>query len=333
MYIKNPHIGTDNLRKVIVNMRNKIIDMGGEFRFNTKLTDINIENDKLKNIILNNEEQVDCNNLVLAIGHSAKDTIKMLHDKGLKMSNKPFAVGLRIMHNQKTINENQYGTYAPYLPPASYKLTHVAKNNHGVYSFCMCPGGYVVNSSSEKNKLVINGMSNYKRDSGTSNSAIVVTINENDYGTKLFDGLKFQETLEQKTYKIGKGNIPIQNYLDFKNNKQSKTINKIPKTIKGKYQNANLREIFPDYINDALIEGIDYFGTKIKGFNNDNTLLLGVESRTSSSIKIYRDETKQSNIKGIYPAGEGAGYSGGITSSALEGILLAYELINLYKPF
>lgn len=333
MYIKNPHIGTDNLRKVIVNMRNKIIDMGGEFRFNTKLTDINIENNKLKNIVVNNKEKVECNNLVLAIGHSAKDTIKMLHDKGLKMSNKPFAVGLRIMHDQKTINENQYGTYASYLPPASYKLTHVTKNNHGVYSFCMCPGGYVVNSSSEKNKLVINGMSNYKRDSGTSNSAIVVTVNENDYGTKLFDGLKFQETLEQKAYKIGKGNIPTQTYLDFKNNKQSKTINQIPKTIKGKYQNANLREIFPDYVNEALIEGIDHFGTKIKGFNNDNTLLLGVESRTSSSIKIYRDETKQSNIKGIYPAGEGAGYSGGITSSALEGILLAYELINLYKPF
>ena len=331
-YIKNPHIGTDLLRNVVVNMRNKIIEMGGEFRFSTKLTDINISSDKLNSITVNDNEVIPCSILVLAIGHSATDTIKMLHNKGIKMSNKPFAVGLRVMHDQELINKNQYKDYSSFLEPASYKLTHVTKDNHGVYSFCMCPGGYVVNSSSEDNRLVINGMSNYKRDSGVANSAIVVSVSEKDYGNNLFDGLKFQQSLEEKAYKLGNGSIPIQRYIDFKNNIYKDNYKVNDSVIKGSYSYANLRKIFPDFINKNFISAMEYFNKKIPGFSNDNVLLLGVESRTSSSIKMNRDENYQSNIRGIYPAGEGSGHSGGITTSAIDGILVFEAIASKYKP-
>ena len=331
-YIKNPHIGTDLLRNVVVNMRNKIIEMGGEFRFSTKLTDINVSSNKLVSITVNDSEIIPCSVLVLAIGHSATDTIKMLYNKGIKMSNKPFAVGLRVMHDQELINKNQYGDYSSFLGSASYKLTHVTSDNHGVYSFCMCPGGYVVNSSSLDGRLVINGMSNYKRDSGVANSAIVVSVSEKDYGSNLFDGLKFQQSLEERAYKIGNGSIPIQRYIDFKNNIYNDNYKVNSSVIKGSYSYANLREIFPSFISKDFISGMEYFNKKIPGFSNDDVLLLGVESRTSSSVKIIRDDWYQSNISGIYPAGEGAGYSGGITTSAMDGILVFEAIASKYKP-
>ena len=331
-YIKNPHIGTDLLRNVVVNMRNKIIEMGGEFRFSTKLTDINVSSNKLVSITVNDSEVIPCSVLVLAIGHSATDTIKMLYNKGIKMSNKPFAVGLRVMHDQELINKNQYGDYSSFLGSASYKLTHVTSDNHGVYSFCMCPGGYVVNSSSLDGRLVINGMSNYKRDSGVANSAIVVSVSEKDYGSNLFDGLKFQQSLEERAYKIGNGSIPIQRYIDFKNNIYNDNYKVNSSVIKGSYSYANLREIFPSFISKDFISGMEYFNKKIPGFSNDDVLLLGVESRTSSSVKIIRDDWYQSNISGIYPAGEGAGYSGGITTSAMDGILVFEAIASKYKP-
>ena len=331
-YIKNPHIGTDLLRNIIVNMRNKIIEMGGEFRFSTKLTDINISNNEVVSITVNDNEVIPCSILVLAIGHSATDTIKMLYNKGMNMSNKPFAVGLRVMHDQELINKNQYGDYSVYLEPASYKLTHVTPDNHGVYSFCMCPGGYVVNSSSFDGKLVINGMSNYKRDSGVANSAIVVSVSEKDYGNNLFDGLKFQQSLEEKAYRIGNGSIPVQRYIDFKNNIYNDNYKVNDSVIKGSYSYANLRELFPSYIVNNFISGMEYFNRKIPGFSNDDVLLLGVESRTSSSIRIKRNEEYESNISGIYPAGEGAGYAGGITTSAIDGILVFESIASKYKP-
>ena len=331
-YIKNPHIGTDLLRNIIVNMRNKIIEMGGEFRFSTKLTDINISHNEVVSITVNDNEVIPCSILVLAIGHSATDTIKMLYNKGINMSNKPFAVGLRVMHDQELINKNQYGDYSVYLEPASYKLTHVTPDNHGVYSFCMCPGGYVVNSSSFDGKLVINGMSNYKRDSGVANSAIVVSVSEKDYGNNLFDGLKFQQSLEEKAYRIGNGAIPVQRYIDFKNNIYNDNYKVNDSVIKGSYSYANLRELFPSYIVNNFISGMEYFNRKIPGFSNDDVLLLGVESRTSSSIRIKRNEEYESNISGIYPAGEGAGYAGGITTSAIDGILVFESIASKYKP-
>ncbi len=326
MYLSKPHIGTDILRKVIINMRNKIIDMGGEFRYSTKLTNLIIKDNKIKQIEVNSNERIDCDILILAIGHSARDTFKMLNDNSIKMSPKPFAIGLRIMHPQKMINESQYGTKYQ-LDPASYKLTYNTNEKRGVYSFCMCPGGFVVNASSEEKRLVVNGMSNYKRDSKNANSAIVVSVSPNDYGKGLFDGIEFQRKLEEKAYQIGLGKIPIQLYKDYKANTISKEIGSIEPIIKGKYNFANLNEIFPNYINEALKEGIDSFGKKIKGFSNDDTLLAGVESRTSSPIRIERNEDMTSSISGVYPIGEGAGYAGGITTSAIDGLKVVEKII------
>ena len=330
LYINNPHIGTDNLRKIIINMRNKIIEFGGEIRYNTKLTNLIIENNQLKEIEINKNENIKCDNLILAIGHSARDTFKMLNENKIEMSPKPFAVGVRIIHSQKLINENQYGNKKN-LPSASYKLTYQTKDNRGVYSFCMCPGGYVVNSSSEQNHLVINGMSNYKRDSGYANSAIVVTVSPKDFGNNIFDGLNYQKKLERKAYQIGQGNIPVQTYKDFINNEINEIKIETDKMIKGTYTWSNLNDLFPKYIINSLKEGIEHFDKKIKGFNNSNTLLLGVETRTSSPIKINRDENNMSNIKGIYPCGEGSGYAGGITTSAMDGIKIAEEIAKIYK--
>lgn len=328
MYDSKPHIGTDILRNVIVNLREKIISLGGEFRFNSKLEDIIIKDSKLEAIAVNNEV-IPCNILILAIGHSAKDTFNMLYEKKLCMESKPFAVGLRIIHPQEMINENQYPINYKFLPSASYKLTYNSKSKHGVYSFCMCPGGYVVNTSTNKNRLCINGMSNYKRDSGYANSAIIVTVGPDIYGNNTLDGLKFQSKLEENAYKLGNGFIPVQKYVDYKIHKISDNIES--DAFKGNIKCADLNKIFPDIINENLKEGIDYFDNKIKGFNGDSAILAGVESRTSSPIRILRDEFLESNIKGIYPCGEGAGYAGGITTSAMDGIKVFESIYKRYK--
>lgn len=334
MYENKPHIGTDILRIVIKNMREKIIQMGGEFHYNTKLTKINTENDTLVSIEVNNEKIIPCDNLILAIGHSARDTFEMLQKEGLNMTAKSFAVGLRIEHPQSMINESQYGEkYANLLPPASYKLTYTTKQNRGVYSFCMCPGGYVVNASSEENRLVVNGMSNYKRDTENANSALVVTVTPKDFGSDPLSGVAFQRQLEELAYNKGQGKIPLQTYKDYKDNKTSTCLGKVTPITKGAYTLANLNPIFPDYINESIKEAITYFDTKIKGYGRADALLLGVESRTSSPVKIERDDQGLSNIKGIYPCGEGAGYAGGITTAAMDGIKVAESLATQYKPF
>lgn len=334
MYENKPHIGTDILRTVIKNMREKIIAMGGEFHYNTKLTKINIQNNTLVSIEVNNNETIACSNVILAIGHSARDTFKMLLDSGLNISAKAFSVGLRIEHPQRMINENQYGKkYAEILPPASYKLTYTTKENRGVYSFCMCPGGYVVNASSEENRLAVNGMSNYKRDTNNANSALVVTITPKDFGTDPLSGIAFQRQLEERAYMQGLGKIPLQTYKDYKENRQTTKLGKIIPVTKGSYTLTNLNEIFPNYINNSLKEAIEYFDTKIKGYARDDAILLGIESRTSSPVKIERDELGVSNIKGIYPCGEGAGYAGGITTAAMDGIKIAESIATQYKPY
>ena len=329
-YLKGPHIGTDKLRKIIKNMREYIINNGGTYLFNTTLTDIIIEDNKIKQIEINNSEYIDCDCLVLALGNSARDTFRKLSEK-LEMKNKPFAVGVRIIHDQELINKSQYGKMWKYLPPASYKLTYQTKEKRGVYTFCMCPGGFVVNASSFKNKLVVNGMSNSKRDEDYANSAVVVTVSEKDYGENLLDGIKFQEALEEKAYIVGSGKIPIMTYGEFKENKLNKNKQASFIAIKGKYEKANVREIFPDYINASLVEGIEDFNRKIKGFNGDDSIIVGVESRTSSPIRIIRDENLTSSVKGIYPIGEGAGYAGGITSSAVDGMKVFESIVKEYK--
>lgn len=332
LYLNKPHIGTDLLRKVIINLRKKIISMGGEFLYNTTLTDIIVKNNQLEAIELNNKKVISSNILILAIGHSARDTFEMLYKNKLNMQAKPFAVGIRIEHPQKMIDENQYGLEnINILPKASYKLTYNTKDKRGVYTFCMCPGGYVVNSSSEVGHLAINGMSNYQRNTENANSAIIVTVSPKDFGENPLSGLAFQRNLEKKAYKAGLGKIPIQTYKDFKNNQKTKALGKIKPITMGEYNYSNLREIFPNYIIESLIAGIDYFDTKIKDFASDDAIISAVESRTSSPIRIERDNLGISSIKGIYPCGEGAGYAGGITSAAMDGILQAENIAKIYK--
>ena len=328
MYINNPHIGTDILRTVIINMRNKIISNGGKIYYNSKLEDIVIENNEVQSIIINGKS-IPCKNLILAIGHSARDTFEMLSTKDLDMSAKPFAVGVRIEHPQKLIDIHQYGEkYYKQLPPASYKLTYQTKQNRGVYSFCMCPGGYVVNASSEEGLLAVNGMSNHARDTENANSALVVTISPDDFGNNPLDGIKFQRELERKAYIEGNSLIPVQLYKDYKANEKSTSINSINVITKGSYSLGNLNNIFPSYINESLKEAIEYFNTKIEGYSNPDAILLGVESRTSSPVRIPRDENGLSKIKGLYPCGEGCGYAGGITTAAIDGLKTAENLIK-----
>ncbi len=326
LYEAKPHIGTDVLVNVVKNIRKKIISLGGSFRYNTTLTNINIENNKLKSIEVNNNELIEADTLVLAIGHSARDTFEMLNKK-LNLEPKSFAVGVRISHPQAMINESQYGPeFSKYLPPASYKITYQTKSGRGVYSFCMCPGGYVVNASSEDNRLAINGMSYSKRDSENANSALIVTVTPKDFGDNPLSGLEFQRKLEENAYIVGNKSIPVQQYIDYKNNKESITLGEVKPIVKGNYTLSNINKIFPDYINESLVEAIENFGTKIKGYNRDDALLMGVESRTSSPVRIPRGEDLESIITGIYPCGEGAGYAGGITSAAIDGVKVAESI-------
>ena len=328
-YDYHPHIGTDILRTVIKNIRNRIIDMGGEFHFESTLTNINIKNNKVTGITINNIDKYDTEALFLCIGHSARDTFRMLNDNHLYMEQKAFAVGLRVIHDQRII-DNALHHNKEILGRASYKVTHITSEGRGVYSFCMCPGGYVINSSSEEGRLVVNGMSNYNRDSGYANSAIVVTVDNKDFGNNLFDGMKFQEELEHKTYELGKGSIPVQYYGDFVDNKSSNDIH--TDGIIGKYTSANLNDILPEFLSSSIKEGIESYSTRIKGFNNRSAILCGTETRTSSPVRIVRDQLDgQSNIQGIYPCGEVAGYAGGITSAAIDGIKQAENLIKKYK--
>ena len=332
LYLNKPHIGTDILRNVVINMRNKILKMGGEIYYNSCFNDFDVNNNKLTKIKIN-DEWLDCENLILAIGHSARDTFELLYNKNINMQAKPFAVGLRIEHPQELINENQYAkNYSEILPPAEYKLTHTTASGRGVYTFCMCPGGYVVNASSEENRLVVNGMSNHKRDTKNANSAVIISVTPEDYGKFPLDGIKFQRELEEKTYKLGNGKIPMQLFKDYLYDQKTTVVGKLKPITKGHISYANLNKLFPKYINESLKEGIIEFNKKIKGFANPDALLFGVESRTSSPIRIIRDDNFISNIEGIYPCGEGAGYAGGITSSAMDGIKVAEQIAKEYKP-
>lgn len=331
MYLQKPHLGTDLLCGIVKNMREKIIRLGGEVRFSSQLTDIIVKDGKLQSIVINGEEEIPCNHLVLAIGHSARDTFSMLYQRGLLMEVKPFAVGVRVEHPQKMIQMRQYKTLDSRLPVADYKLTYTTKSGRGVYSFCMCPGGYVVNSSSEEGRLAINGMSYHKRDGVNANSAIVVTVGPKDFGKDPLDGVKFQEELERKAYLLGNGDIPVQLYGDFCNNKKTEALGEVSPQIKGHYTFSNLREILPNFISDSILEAMPNFGKKIKGFDRVDTVMSAIESRTSSPIRIIRNEEGEANILGVYPCGEGSGYSGGITTSAMDGIKVSELIIKKYR--
>ncbi|NLC18081.1 MAG: NAD(P)-binding protein [Clostridiales bacterium] len=333
IYLNKPHIGTDKLRTVVENMRNEIIRLGGEVRFETKLTDIFIKDGRLDSIELNNKETLKCSCLVAAIGHSARDTFSLFLKRGLKLEPKAFAIGLRIEHKQSFISIAQYGDDYIYLPAADYKLTHQTKSGRGVYSFCMCPGGFVVNASSEQGLLAVNGMSNYARDEENANSAIVVTVNPEDFSSSHpLAGIEFQRKWERKAYEAAAGFVPVQLFGDLLRGRASDTIGGITPNIKGGYRLADLNSILPGDICEALKEGILAFDRKIRGFADEEAVLSGVESRTSSPVRIKRNEAFESNIAGIYPCGEGAGYAGGITSSAIDGIKVFEAIASRFKP-
>ena len=332
MYEAKPHIGTDILRKVIVNIRKKIESFGGEFLFNSKMTDIYFDNNIVSGVEVNNSKKISCNVLVLAIGHSSRDTFYLLKDKKFLMKNKNFSVGVRIVHPKELIDKSQYGSYYKKLGAASYKLVHQCSNGRSVYSFCMCPGGYVVNASSEEGLLAVNGMSNYDRGSSCSNSAIVVNVLESDYGTNLLDGVEFQRKLEKKAYELGKGYIPVQLFGDYLKRKESNSFGSFKPEVLGKTSFTDLNKLFPDFINESIKEGIQVFDKKIKGFAADDTILMGVESRTSSPVTIVRNELGVSNYLGVYPCGEGCGYAGGITTAAIDGVLVFENIIKVYRP-
>ena len=338
LYQSKPHIGTDILMQVVKNMRNKIIDWGGEFHFHHKFTNFCCVNAKLSSITICNKEknlELDAQILVLAIGHSARDTFTMLYEKQLPMVAKSFAVGVRVEHPQSMIDAAQYGTEHPYhLPAAAYKVTANLENGRGVYSFCMCPGGYVVNASSEAKHLAINGMSYHARNGQNANSAIVVTVSPDDYGSNHpLAGMYFQRTLEKKAFALGNGKVPVQRFEDFCNKLSTKQVESVMPQIKGDYCFANLRDIFPSQLSESIEEGMYAFDKMIHGFAHPDTILSGVESRTSSPIRIERNDQMQIDNTGIYPCGEGAGYAGGITSAAMDGMKIAEKIAERFSPF
>jgi uncharacterized FAD-dependent dehydrogenase len=337
VYEAKPHVGTDILKTVVKNIRNKIISLGGEVLFSTKLEYINGANGKLKSIIVNGNE-ISCEALVLALGHSSRDTYEMLNKIGVFMEPKAFAVGVRIEHPQEMINLGQYGKYAnhPRLRAADYKLVHQSKSlNRGVYSFCMCPGGIVVAAASEEGRLVSNGMSYHARDLENANSALVVTVGPEDFeGNSVLKGMEFQRHYEALAYKLGGGNYnaPVQLVGDFLRDKKSSKLGNVNPSYKPGYELVDMRECLPTYVVEAIKEGIGNFERKIKGYAIDDAVLTGIETRTSAPVRITRNENLESiSLQGLYPCGEGAGFAGGIISAAVDGIKVAEKIIGKFK--
>lgn len=334
-YQNKPHIGTDQLRDVIVKMRRQIEDWGGVFFFETCVTNLEFQQERLHALICKKDGKefpIETDLAVLAIGHSARDTFAMLLEAGLNMEAKSFAVGLRVEHPQSMINESQYGQeVSEILPAASYKLTANLENGRGVYSFCMCPGGYVVNASSEEGRAAVNGMSYSGRDGKNANSAIIVTVTPKDFGSSHpLSGVEFQRRLEEKSYQLGGGKVPQQLFGDFEEGKISKSYGSFSSCFKGQHDFGPLHQLFPEEITKSFCQGMHQFGKSIPGFDRKDVILSGVESRTSSPVRITRDEKFESSFLGLYPCGEGAGYAGGILSAAMDGMKIAETIAEKY---
>lgn len=332
LYQHKPHLGTDVLVDIVQTLRRQIEEMGGSFRFRSKVTDLKIENGRLTGVEIDHKELLPAEICVLAIGHSARDTFFMLKDRGLTMEPKAFAVGLRVEHPQTLINEDLYGEKENrILGAASYKVTHTCRNGRGVYSFCMCPGGYVVNASSEEGQLAVNGMSYQARDGKNANSAVIVTVTPEDFPQEgPLGGIAFQRELEKKAWQLGQGKVPVQMFGDYCGHKPSQSLGEVTPCIRGEYVLSDVRSILPIEIGDSIEEGIHAFGKKLPGFDREDALLSGIESRTSSPVRLIRDREGLSNISGVYPCGEGAGYAGGITSAAMDGIKTAECIASAY---
>ena len=335
LYLNKPHIGTDCLRDVIISMRRHMEHMGATFRFSSKVTDVFLKEGRICGVEINHSEKLECDIVVAAIGHSARDTFEMLLNKPLSMESKAFAIGVRIEHPQELIGRTQYGELYQELPAADYKLTYQTESGRGVYSFCMCPGGFVVNASSEQGRLVVNGMSNHDRGERNANSALIVTVTPEDFEREGMQGplagMNFQRKWEEAAYLQGQGKIPVQLFGDLLLKKKSDTIGEIIPNTKGEYVFADLWKCLPEYVLDSLVEGILAFDKKIPGYAAKDVPLLGVETRTSSPVRIPRDESLQSKISGFYPCGEGAGYAGGITSASVDGMKVFEAIASSYS--
>ena len=329
LYDAKPHVGTDVLLNVVQNLRNRIISLGGEVRFNTQVTGLVMDGDRLVGLKTAAGDEIPCSHAVLAIGHSARDTFEMLEASGIPMEPKPFAMGVRIEQKQETVDLAQYGMVNPVLPPADYKLVQHLENET-VYTFCMCPGGYVVAAASEEGRIVTNGMSYADRDGENANAALLVTVNPADFpyeGT--LGGMKWQREIEEKAYALsGSYRAPAQKVGDFLAGIPSMEAGAVQPTYRPGVTWCDLREVLPEKITAALKEALPQLDQKLRGFADPEGVLTAPETRSSSPVRILRDETRQSKIRGLYPTGEGAGYAGGIMSAAIDGIQTAEAILE-----
>lgn len=329
LYINKPHVGTDNLIKVVRNMREEIISFGGSFLFNEKVKDFEIEDGYLKAVICS--KRIETDTAIVAIGHSSRDTFEKLYELGIGMEAKSFSVGARIEHKQSMIDRSQYGEKTTLdLPAAEYKLVYHG-NGRSLYTFCMCPGGMVVASSSEEGTVVTNGMSYFARSMENANSAVLVGVNPDDFeGESPLRGMYFQKELEEKAFELGGGDFkaPCQRVEDFLAKRVTTSFGEVKPSYLPGIKMTDLHEVLPKFVTDVMEEGLIYFDKKIKGFADKDAVLTGVETRSSSPVRILRDDELMSNVKGIYPCGEGAGYAGGIMSAAVDGIKCAVKVLS-----
>ncbi len=338
LFLQKPHVGTDILRGVVKNLRERIVNAGGEVRFRAKVTDIVIDRGAIKGVIVNGESTYLSAALILALGHSARDTLAMLLARGVEMGPKAFAIGARIEHPQSLIDEAQYGAFAghPNLGPADYKLAHSLPGGRAAYTFCMCPGGAVVAAASEDGRLVTNGMSEQARDRPNANSALLVGVLPSDFGSNHpLAGVDFQRRWEERAFIIGGGDYraPVQKLNDFLRGRETTALGKVPPSYLPGVSGADLAACLPQFVVENMRAAIRNFDRKLKGFACPDALLTGVETRSSSPVRLVRDTGYESNIKGLYPAGEGAGYAGGIMSAAVDGLRLAESIVAKYRPF
>ena len=330
LYDAMPHVGTDKLRTVVKNLRQRIIDLGGQFYFSTTMTDLLLSpSGRVVGLKVRRGENVDvirADVVVLATGHSARDTYQMLDERCVFLEPKPFSVGVRVEHLQRDVNEARYHRKDV---TASYKLSHRLENGRGVYTFCMCPGGYVINSSSEQGLLAVNGMSESRRDGQNANSAVLVSVSPSDYPEGRLGGIQFQRNIEKRAFEVsGDYRAPAQTLGDFLKGKPTKEFGAVKPTVKPGVVGADLNTILPAYVVSGIREGMTAFGKKVKGFDSDSTVMTGVETRSSAPVRVTRTEGGECLLnEGLYPSGEGAGYAGGITSSAVDGLKTAEKII------
>ena len=337
VYSFRPHLGTDKLRSIVKNLRQRIIHSGGEIRFRNKVTDLIVRSGRVCGLVINDSEHIPCRVVLLAPGHSARDTFAMLLSRGVLMWPKPFSIGVRIEHPQDLVNRAQYGGNAshPRLGVADYKLVYHSPGGRSAYTFCMCPGGVVIAAASEPGHLVTNGMSAYARDGQNANSAFLVGVTPQDFESDHpLAGIEFQRRWESLAFRVGGGDYqaPVQLLADFLNDQAGTGPGAVPATYRPGVRPAELKKCLPLHVVMMLREAVPQLDHKLRGFALPEAILTGVETRSSSPVRLERDESFQSNIRGLYPAGEGPGYAGGIVSSAVDGIKVAEAITGRYKP-